>query len=145
MLGTEPSKRYIHGLDYTPVEEAERERAIKQLMRDYPNTPGGEFWAELVYDFVTNASQEEIKAVMQRGSEQSKFCTVANKMTVEEYNASRELEESLHWHIVKFEHRWQCNTSVARECYTCFFRANDQAYTELFFYVQKLLFRQPIE
>ena len=47
----QPKKRALHGYKYTPKEQAEKEHYIKQMIRDFPDTPGGELMCEWVYDF----------------------------------------------------------------------------------------------
>jgi len=54
----EANKRKVGAYVYSRVEEAEKEAAIKQAMRDFPNTPGGEVWAEWVYDFIKQDPDE---------------------------------------------------------------------------------------
>jgi len=84
----EPTKRELHGYTYSPLEKAEKEAAIKQMMRDYPDTPGGEFMCEWVYDFIMQTPPEELERRVASGEfdKPSKFSTEANKKLIEQYN-----------------------------------------------------------
>ena len=90
----EPTKRRLHGYKYSPKEQAEKDVTIKQMLRDYPNTPGGELWCEYVYDFVKQTPQEEIDRIIESGEwdKPSKFSPQANKKLIEEYNGTRDIE-----------------------------------------------------
>ena len=43
-------RRTLNGYDYTPVEQAKKEAALKQCARDFPDVPIG--WREWVYDYI---------------------------------------------------------------------------------------------
>ena len=77
----EPERRPLHGYQYTPREQAEKDSAIKQMMRDWPDTPGGELWCEWVYDFCKQTPQQEIDRIIDSGEwdRPSKFSVVNNK------------------------------------------------------------------
>ena len=61
-------------------EQAEKDHYIKQMMRDWPDTPGGELWCELVYDLCKQTPQEELDRIMESGEwdRPSKFSPEAN-------------------------------------------------------------------
>ena len=63
----QPKKRALHGYQYSPKEQAEKDMVIKQMLRDFPNTPGGELMCEWVYDFVKQTPQSELDAMMETG------------------------------------------------------------------------------
>ena len=48
--------------NYTSLQLAERKRALKDLVRDYPDLSFG--WLEMAYDFHANTPQEEIKRII---------------------------------------------------------------------------------
>ena len=48
--------------NYTTLQLAERKRALKDLVRDYPDLSLG--WLEMAYDFHANTPQEEIKRII---------------------------------------------------------------------------------
>jgi len=48
--------------NYTSLQLAERKRALKDLVRDYPDLSLG--WLEMAYDFHANTPQEEIKRII---------------------------------------------------------------------------------
>ena len=92
----EPTKRQLNGYKYSPKEEAEKNATIKQMMRDFPQTPGGELWCEWVYDFVKQTPPEELDRMIESGEfdRPSQFSTRANKKLAEQYNSNgtRDLE-----------------------------------------------------
>ena len=63
----QPKKRALHGYKYTAKEQAEKDMVIKQMLRDFPNTPGGELMCEWVYDFVKQTPQSELDEIMETG------------------------------------------------------------------------------
>ena len=83
----QPTKRHLHGYKYSPKELAEKEHYIKQMMRDWPDTPGGELMCEWVYDFVKQHTQEELDHIMETGKFDmpSKFSPEANTKMIAEY------------------------------------------------------------
>ena len=48
--------------NYTTLQLAERKKALKDLVRDYPDLSLG--WLEMAYDFHANTPQEEIKRII---------------------------------------------------------------------------------
>ena len=60
---------------------------IKAMLRDFPNTPGGELMCEWVYDFVKQHTQEELDHIMETGKFDvpSKFSPEANTKMIAEY------------------------------------------------------------
>ena len=90
----EPTKRQLHGYKYSPKEQAEKDMVIKAMLRDFPNTPGGELMCEWVYDFVKQTPPEELDRMIESGEldRESKFSTRANKKLAEQYNGTRDLE-----------------------------------------------------
>lgn len=48
--------------NYTPLELAERKKAIRDAVKDYPNVPEG--WIEWMYDLIKNTPEEEIKDII---------------------------------------------------------------------------------
>ena len=85
----ETVKRYIGDEDLSPMDLAVKNLAIKQLLRDYPNTPGGEVWISWAYDFVTQ-NPEDAERIMNSGEwdKASKFSIDANKKLIEEYKCT---------------------------------------------------------
>ena len=83
----QPKKRALHGYQYSPKEQAEKDMVIKQMLRDFPNTPGGELMCEWVYDFVKQTPQSELDAMMETGKLDlpSKFSPEANQKMIAEY------------------------------------------------------------
>jgi hypothetical protein len=81
----EPEKRPLHGYKYTPKEQSEKDSTIKQMMRDWPDTPGGELWCEYVYDFCKQTPQDEIDRIIQAGEwdRPSKFSPSSNKKLID--------------------------------------------------------------
>ena len=51
--------------NYTKVQLAEREQAIRAMKRDYPNIP--EMWLEHLWDFEFRTPKEEINAIINEG------------------------------------------------------------------------------
>ena len=94
----EPTKRPLNGYKYSALEQAEKDSTIKQMMRDWPDTPGGELWAEYVYDYCKQTPQEEIDRIIESGEwdHPSKFSTRANKKLIEHYNECDNEQKSLH-------------------------------------------------
>ena len=76
-----PTRRRLEGYKYTEREQAEKDYWIKQMLRDYPNTPGGELWCDWVYDFVKQTPQEELDRIMDQNlfDRPSKFSPENNK------------------------------------------------------------------
>ena len=60
-----PTRRQLYGYSYTAKEQAEKDYTMKQLIRDYPNTPP--LWCEYVYDFCKNTPQEILDEIMESG------------------------------------------------------------------------------
>ena len=83
----QPKKRALHGYQYSPKEQAEKDMVIKQMLRDFPNTPGGELMCEWVYDFVKQTPQSVLDAMMETGKLDlpSKFSPEANQKMIAEY------------------------------------------------------------
>ena len=83
----QPKKRALHGYQYSPKEQAEKDMVIKQMIRDFPNTPGGELWCEYVYDFCHNTPQDEIDRIIQSGEwdRPSKHSTEATRKMIAEH------------------------------------------------------------
>ena len=71
----------------THQELAEKEHYIKQMMRDWPDTPGGELMCEWVYDFVKQTPQSELDEIMETGKYDvpSKFSPEANQKMIADY------------------------------------------------------------
>ena len=91
----QPKKRDLHGYQYSPKELAEKDMVIKQMLRDFPNTPGGELMCEWVYDFVKQHTQEELDHIMETGKFDmpSKFSPEANTKMIAEYqNGTHHIE-----------------------------------------------------
>ena len=83
---SQPTKRPLHGYKYTAKEQAEKDMVIRQMMRDWPDTPGGELWCEWVYDFCKQTPQEELDRIMESGEwdRPSKFSAEANTKMIAE-------------------------------------------------------------
>ena len=47
---------------YTPLELAERKKAIRDMERDYPSLPFG--WLEMVYDWHAHQKPETVKKII---------------------------------------------------------------------------------
>lgn len=63
-----PTKRSLHGYEYTAEEQAAKEIACKAALRDFPNTPGGIVWIEWMYDYIMKeVGEEEFKKRMNSG------------------------------------------------------------------------------
>ena len=60
-----PTRRQLHGYEYTPAQQAEKDHYMKQLARDWPNV--NPLWQEWVYDFCANTPQEELERMMETG------------------------------------------------------------------------------
>ena len=91
----QPKKRALHGYKYSPKELAEKDMVIKQMLRDFPNTPGGELMCEWVYDFVKQTPQSELDAMMETGKLDlpSKFSPEANTKMIADYqNGAHHIE-----------------------------------------------------
>ena len=50
---------------YSIIQMAERKRALRDLVIDYPTLPYG--WLEMAYDFEKNSDPEEIKKIINGG------------------------------------------------------------------------------
>ena len=61
------TKRKVGAYEYSRVEEAQKESMIKQAMRDFPDTPGGETMAEWVYDYMYQMGEKEIQRLIDSG------------------------------------------------------------------------------
>ena len=85
----ETVKRYIGDENLSPKDLAAKNLAIKQMIRDFPNTPGGEVWCSWVYDFVSQ-NPEDAERIMNSGEwdKASKFSIDANKKLIEEYKCT---------------------------------------------------------
>ena len=60
-----PKERKLHGYDYTPEEQAQKDIAIKAAIRDFPNIPGGIVWVEWMYDYIMKqVGEDEFKKRM---------------------------------------------------------------------------------
>ena len=83
----QPKKRALHGYQYSPKEQAEKDMVIKHMLRDFPNTPGGELMCEWVYDFVKQTPQSELDEIMETGKFDvpSKFSPEANTKMIADY------------------------------------------------------------
>ena len=83
----QPKKRALHGYKYSPKEQAEKDMVIKQMLRDFPNTPGGELMCEWAYDFVKQTPQSELDEIMETGKFDvpSKCSPEANTKMIAEY------------------------------------------------------------
>ena len=59
--------RYIpeNPYKYSIIQIAERKRALRDLVTDYPTLPYG--WLEMAYDFEKNTDPEEIKKIINDG------------------------------------------------------------------------------
>jgi hypothetical protein len=51
--------------NYTPLEKAERSKAMKDMARDYPNLPHS--WLEMVYDFWKHTPVERVEEIVNNG------------------------------------------------------------------------------
>ena len=51
--------------NYTPLESAERKKAIKDMAKDYPTLPHG--WLEMTYDFWKQTPTEEMNEIINKG------------------------------------------------------------------------------
>ena len=51
--------------EYTPLEKAERNKAIKDMAKDYPNLPHS--WLEMVYDFWKHTPTERVEEIINKG------------------------------------------------------------------------------
>ena len=51
---------------YTPLEKAERTKAIKDMGKDYPHLPHG--WLEMVYDFWKKTPTEDVNDIINKGA-----------------------------------------------------------------------------
>tara|TARA_R100000278_G_scaffold109630_3_gene86691 strand:- start:1156 stop:1425 length:270 start_codon:yes stop_codon:yes gene_type:complete len=58
-----PKIRSLHGYDYSPKEQAEKEAILKQLESTYPNV--NPLWAEYVYDFCYHTPQDQLDRIME--------------------------------------------------------------------------------
>ena len=52
-------ERKLNGYEYTPEEQSKKDIALKAMLRDFPNTPGGSVWIEWVYDYIMKEVGEE--------------------------------------------------------------------------------------
>jgi NADH:ubiquinone oxidoreductase subunit len=57
-----PRHEQKNPFNYTSLELAERKKAIRDAVKDYPNVPEG--WVEWMYDLIKNTSEEEIKDII---------------------------------------------------------------------------------
>jgi len=55
-----PSNPY----NYSKIDLAKKEQAIKAAMRDYPNIPA--FYIEMAYDCVENTPEDEMKEIIDK-------------------------------------------------------------------------------
>jgi len=82
-----PTRRRMHGPEYTPGELAEKEAWLKRLALEWPDlTP---FHHELVYDFCAKTPQEEIDQIIQSGEwdrTPSQFSPESTAKIIAEYN-----------------------------------------------------------
>lgn len=59
-------KRRLTGYEYTPLEQAQKDLALRQAARDFPDVPL--MWREWVYDYVTKqVGEEEFSRRVERG------------------------------------------------------------------------------
>ena len=83
-----PTRRRMHGPDYTPAELAEKENWMKRLAVEWPDlTP---FQIELVYDFCAKTPQAEIDEIMAKGSWDgpSKYSPEETKKILDRYTTN---------------------------------------------------------
>ena len=67
----EVTKRPLHGYEYTPLEQCEKEIALKAAARDFPDV--NPVWREWVYDYVTKeVGNEEMARRIQSGHYEKK-------------------------------------------------------------------------
>ena len=60
-----PTRRWLHGYDYTPAQRAEREGWLRRLRVEWPHVDP--YYHELVYDFCANTPQSELDRLMESG------------------------------------------------------------------------------
>lgn len=66
MPSLDVTKRLLHGYEYSPLEQCEKEVALKQMARDFPDV--NPVWREWCYDFVTKeVGNEEMARRIQCG------------------------------------------------------------------------------
>ncbi len=74
--------------NYTNLEKAERSKAIKDMMKDYPHLPPA--WIDMVYDYWKQTPEEEVNEIINSGKWEGKGMFskakggVINCMTVED-------------------------------------------------------------
>jgi hypothetical protein len=75
----EPENPY----NYTPLELAERKKALRDMERDYPDLPFG--WLEMVYDWHAHQNADVVKEIINQKTFEcpSKF-TLNNVVLAEE-------------------------------------------------------------
>ena len=82
-----PTRRRMHGPDYSPGELAEKEAWLKRLALEWPDlTP---FHHELVYDYCAKTPQEEIDQIIESGEWEkapSRFSPEATAKIIADYN-----------------------------------------------------------
>lgn len=82
-----PTKRRMHGPEYTPAQLAEKEATLKTLARDWPELSA--WHHELVYDFVATTPEAEIEAIIESGEwdrAPSKFAPDATQKIINAIN-----------------------------------------------------------
>ena len=67
----EVTRRSLHGYAYSPMEQAEKEIALKAMARDFPDV--NPVWREWCYDFVTKeVGSEEFARRIESGHYEQK-------------------------------------------------------------------------
>ena len=63
-------RRPLHGYEYTPLEQAEKQMALKAAARDFPDV--NPVWREWCYDYITKeVGQEEFARRIESGCYES--------------------------------------------------------------------------
>ena len=71
MSSLEVTRRPLHGYEYSPLEQSEKEIALKAMSRDFPDV--NPVWREWCYDYVTKeVGNEEMARRIQSGHYEKK-------------------------------------------------------------------------
>ena len=60
-----PRHKMANHYNYTPLQLAERKKALFDMKKDYPDLPDG--WLEMVYDFNEQTPKEEVEQIINEG------------------------------------------------------------------------------
>jgi len=60
-----PVRRPLHGYEYSPVQQAEKEAKLRQLALEWPEV--NPVWREWIYDFCAQTPEAELDHMVESG------------------------------------------------------------------------------